>query len=139
VQLWATDGRLRHRFFVAANIYPIGMIWYGEFWIEKCTGYNPSVNFRVVILTFQHISRKDFNLSRALIASREAPRCRHIESSRHSEVKKSFEDLDQWLRRKLCCIIWRQWKRPATRAKKLVQRGLSEEQARRSAGNGRGP
>mgnify|MGYP001306855566 CR=1 FL=1 len=35
--------------------------------------------------------------------------------------------------------IWRQWKRPATRVRKLMQRALSEERARKSAGNGRGP
>nr|NIV45675.1 group II intron reverse transcriptase/maturase [Gammaproteobacteria bacterium] len=34
---------------------------------------------------------------------------------RLSEVKGSFEVLDQWLRRKLRCIQWRQWKRPRTR------------------------
>lgn len=56
-----------------------------------------------------------------------------------SEVKKPFEELDSWFRRKLRCIIWRQWKRPFTRVKKLMQRGLSEERAWKSARNGRGP
>jgi RNA-directed DNA polymerase len=58
---------------------------------------------------------------------------------RLSEVKGSFEVLDQWLRRKLRCIQWRQWKRPRTRYKKLIALGLDPERARRSAGNGRGP
>lgn len=56
-----------------------------------------------------------------------------------SEVKGIFEELDGWIRRRLRCVIWRQWKRPRTRAKKLMKRGLSEERARRSAYNGRGP
>lgn len=56
-----------------------------------------------------------------------------------SEVKKPFEELDGWIRRKLRCILWRQWKRPFTRAKKLMQRGLSKERAWKSAQNGRGP
>jgi group II intron reverse transcriptase/maturase len=56
-----------------------------------------------------------------------------------SEVKKPFEELDGWIRRKLRCILWRQWKRPYTRAKKLMQRGLLEERAWRSALNKRGP
>jgi RNA-directed DNA polymerase len=56
-----------------------------------------------------------------------------------SEVKKPFEELDGWIRRKLRCILWRQWKRPFTRAKKLMQRGLSEARAWRSALNKRGP
>jgi RNA-directed DNA polymerase len=58
---------------------------------------------------------------------------------RLSEVKGSFEVLDQWLRRKLRCIQWRQWKRGRTRRKRLVALGLDPERARRSAGNGRGP
>lgn len=58
---------------------------------------------------------------------------------RLAEVKGVFEDLDGWLRRKLRCILWRQWKRPYTRAKRLMQRGLSETRAWRSATNGRGP
>ncbi len=52
-----------------------------------------------------------------------------------SEVKKPFEELDGWIRRKLRCILWRQWKRPFTRAKKLMQCGLSESRAWRSALN----
>lgn len=55
------------------------------------------------------------------------------------EVKASFEELDQWLRRKLRCILWRQWKKPKTRLKKLVARGLDKARAAKSAYNGRGP
>lgn len=58
---------------------------------------------------------------------------------RYSEVKGIFEELDGWLRRKLRRILWKQWKRPKTRAKKLMRRGLSEATAWRSATNGRGP
>jgi RNA-directed DNA polymerase len=58
---------------------------------------------------------------------------------RLSEVKASFEALDRWLRRRLRCILWRQWKRPRTRAQKLIRLGLAPERARTSAGNGRGP
>ena len=58
---------------------------------------------------------------------------------RLSEVKASFEMLDQWLRRKLRCILWRQWKKPKTRINKLSKRGIERERARISAGNGRGP
>ena len=36
-------------------------------------------------------------------------------------------------------IIWRQWKRPWTRRKKLMKEGLSEDRAVRSAFNKRGP
>jgi RNA-directed DNA polymerase len=58
---------------------------------------------------------------------------------RLSEVKASFEVLDQWLRRKLRCILWRQWKRPRTRAKELAKRGIEQVRAYPSAYNGRGP
>jgi len=57
---------------------------------------------------------------------------------RLAEVKKVFEDLDGWLRRRLRCILWRQWKRGRTRYKKLLGRGLYPERARASAFNGRG-
>ena len=58
---------------------------------------------------------------------------------RHSEVKGIFEELDGWLRRKLRCILWKQWKRTGTRAKNLMRRGIPEATAWRSATNGRGP
>ncbi len=58
---------------------------------------------------------------------------------RLSEVKGVFEELDGWIRRKLRCILWRQWKRPKTRAKNLMKYGIGEERAWRSATNGRGP
>ena len=58
---------------------------------------------------------------------------------RLAEVKGLFDELDGWLRRKLRCIIWRQWKRSCTRAKNLMKLGLPEPTAWRSATNGRGP
>ncbi len=58
---------------------------------------------------------------------------------RMSEVKASFEALDAWIRRKLRDILWRQWKRPWTRRKELMRRGLDETRASISAFNGRGP
>ena len=58
---------------------------------------------------------------------------------RLAEVKGTFEDLDGWVRRKLRCVLWRQWKRPRTRAKQMMQRGLAADRAWRSAYNGRGP
>jgi RNA-directed DNA polymerase len=58
---------------------------------------------------------------------------------RLAEVKGVFEALDGWIRRKLRCILWRQWKRSVTRAKNLMRRGLDEVRAWTSATNGRGP
>lgn len=53
--------------------------------------------------------------------------------------KRPLEQLDGWLRRKLRGIVWRQWKRPTTRARALMKLGLPEERACKSASNGRGP
>ncbi len=58
---------------------------------------------------------------------------------RMADVKASFADVDKWLRRKLRCIMWRQWKRPRTRVRELRRRGLELARARASAFNGRGP
>lgn len=58
---------------------------------------------------------------------------------RLADVKASFEDVDKWLRRKLRCIVWRQWKRPRTRIRELRRHGLDLARARASAFNGRGP
>jgi RNA-directed DNA polymerase len=56
-----------------------------------------------------------------------------------AEVKAAFEQLDFWLRRRLRCILWRQWKRGRTRMKKLIHLGIDRQRARKSAFNGRGP
>ncbi|HET6569045.1 MAG TPA: group II intron reverse transcriptase/maturase [Rhodothermales bacterium] len=58
---------------------------------------------------------------------------------RLAEVKNVFDELDGWMRRKLRCILWRQWKRTYTRARNLMKRGLAEARAWKSATNGRGP
>lgn len=58
---------------------------------------------------------------------------------RKSEVRATLEQLDQWIRRKLRAILWRQWKRPWTRATALARRGLPWQRAWLSATNGRGP
>jgi len=56
-----------------------------------------------------------------------------------TETKRALEERDGWIRHKLRCILWRQWKRPYARARSLMQRGLTEERAWRSACNQRGP
>ena len=58
---------------------------------------------------------------------------------RLAEVKTYAEELDEWLRRRLRLILWRQWKRNWTRMQNLRKRGLAEERAAVSACNGRGP
>ncbi|WP_332816211.1 hypothetical protein [Ramlibacter sp.] len=48
-------------------------------------------------------------------------------------MKDVWQELDGWIRRKLRGRIWRQCKRPYTRAKLLMKRGLTRERAWRSA------
>jgi hypothetical protein len=55
------------------------------------------------------------------------------------DVKIFAEELDGWIRRRLRLILWRQWKRPWTRRKRMIAAGLSEERAVMSAFNCRGP
>ncbi len=57
---------------------------------------------------------------------------------RLSDVKATWESLDQWLRRRLRAILWKQWKTWRTRLRELVRLGLSRERAAASACNGRG-
>ena len=58
---------------------------------------------------------------------------------RLADVKGVFERLDEWIRRRLRVLLWRQWKRPRTRFNELRKRGLDEAKAARSAYNGYGP
>lgn len=55
------------------------------------------------------------------------------------QTRNVFEELDQWIRRKLRCIEWRKWKRGRTRRQRLIALGLDGNVARASAFNGHGP
>ena len=48
-------------------------------------------------------------------------------------------DLDSWIRRKLRCFMWKQWKRGRTRYKELRKRGVNEALAAQTAGSPHGP
>jgi len=50
-----------------------------------------------------------------------------------------LETLDGWVRRRLRCLLWRQWKQPRTRKRRLQALGLDIHAARGCAGCGRGP
>ena len=56
-----------------------------------------------------------------------------------SKVKQPFIELDEWIRHRLRAIIWRHWRRPPTRYRKLLLRGLCHERAHKAAYNGYGP
>ena len=120
-------------------------------WTRKFLGYSftPHKQARVKIAGTSLQRLKDKvrlivagNASRNLVATIEElnPVLRGWTSYfRLTEVKGVLQELDGWIRRKLRCLLWRQWKRPATRSKRLQSRGLDEQRAWKSACNGRGP
>ena len=90
--------------------------------------------------TIRSVCRRGRGRSMRTVIAELTPKLRGwVNYFRLAEVKGIFEELDQWVRRKLRCILWKQWKRPRTRLKKLRQRGLEQERARKSAYNGHGP
>jgi RNA-directed DNA polymerase len=56
-----------------------------------------------------------------------------------AEARSIFENLDGWIRRKIRDVLWRQWKKPRTRYKRLIALGLKEGTARKTAYGGKGP
>jgi RNA-directed DNA polymerase len=48
-------------------------------------------------------------------------------------------DLDSWIRRRLRCVVWKQWNRGRTRFKELRKRGVNAVLAAQTAGNPHGP
>lgn len=52
---------------------------------------------------------------------------------------KLFARLDGWIRRRIRCCYWKQWRRPKTRRRKLIQLGVPRRQAIRHARSRKGP
>jgi RNA-directed DNA polymerase len=50
-----------------------------------------------------------------------------------------LQNLEQWLRRRLRSVVWKQWKRGRTRFKELRKRGVSKDLAAQTAGSSHGP
>ena len=55
------------------------------------------------------------------------------------EARDIFGSLDGWIRRKIRDILWRQWKKPRTRRKRLISLGLKEKTAKTMAYSSKGP
>ncbi|WP_271671019.1 group II intron maturase-specific domain-containing protein [Bradyrhizobium sp. CCBAU 51627] len=47
--------------------------------------------------------------------------------------------LDEWIRRRLRAIAWKQWKRGRTRYRELRRRGVGRDLAAQTAGSPHGP
>ena len=52
---------------------------------------------------------------------------------RLADTPTPFEDLDEWLRRRLRQVRWKEWKRPRTRRRNLRALGINQTAARRWA------
>jgi RNA-directed DNA polymerase len=50
-----------------------------------------------------------------------------------------LDTLDRWLRRRLRCMIWVQWRRGRVRFDRLYELGVSREKAQKTAGSALGP
>jgi RNA-directed DNA polymerase len=55
------------------------------------------------------------------------------------ETPSVLRDLDSWLRRRLRCVVWKQWKRGRIRFAELRKRGVSRDLAAQTAGSAHGP
>jgi RNA-directed DNA polymerase len=121
-------------------------------WQRKFLGYSFSWHFKTRIrVAKQSIERFKGNLKALFRKGRGRNLVRFIQKDLNPVLRgwssyfrlTSFlgfaEELDQWLRRRLRGIVWRQWKRPWKRFQMLMKYGLSEERAARSAFNQRGP
>lgn len=120
-------------------------------WKRKFLGYTVLPGKRVRLrIAPQSVQRLKENLKQLFrmgrgwsvkkLIARLTPKLRGwINYFRLAEVKQTLEELDQWVRRRLRCVLWRQWKRPFARARNLMKQGLPEERAWKSATNGRGP
>jgi RNA-directed DNA polymerase len=50
-----------------------------------------------------------------------------------------LRDLDSWIRRRLRCVVWKQWKRGRKRFAELRRRGINRDLAATAAGSTHGP
>ena len=55
------------------------------------------------------------------------------------ETPSVLRELDQWIRRRLRAVVWKQWKRGRTRFARLRRRGVGRDLAAQTAGSPHGP
>ena len=57
----------------------------------------------------------------------------------YCETPSVLGDLDSWVRRRLRCVVWKQWKRGRTRFAELRKRDVNRNLAAKTAGSAHGP
>lgn len=45
------------------------------------------------------------------------------------DTPSTFQELDKWIRRRLTMCLWKQWKKPKTKVKRLISLGVPKEKA----------
>ncbi len=55
------------------------------------------------------------------------------------QTPSTLRDLDSWIRRRLRCVVWKQWKRGGTRFTELGRHGVGKDLAAQTAGSPHGP
>jgi len=108
-------------------------------WHRKFLGYSFSWHFKTRIrVAKQSIERFKGKLKALLRKGRGRNIVRFIQKDlnpvlrgwsnyfRLTEFRGFADELDQWLRHRLRCILWRQWNRPWKRFQMLMKHGLSD-------------
>lgn len=57
----------------------------------------------------------------------------------YCETPMVLRDFDSWMRRRLRCVVWKQWKRGPRRFAELSSRAVGKDLAAPSAGSAHGP
>jgi len=55
------------------------------------------------------------------------------------QTPSTLRSLESWVRRRLRCVVWKQWKRGKVRFVELCKRGVSRDLAAKTAGSAHGP
>ena len=56
-----------------------------------------------------------------------------------TETRSVLRNLDSWIRRRLRCVLWKQWKTYRRRKRELIKWGVKEALAVATALSGKGP
>ena len=57
----------------------------------------------------------------------------------YCETPSVLRDLDSWVRRRLRCVVWKQWKVYRRRKRELIKLGISDQLAHTTAWSAKGP
>jgi RNA-directed DNA polymerase len=120
-------------------------------WERKFLGYTVTRHgkkLRVAPKSIERLRAKLLPILRRTMRGRSLPRALRelaplirgwVAYYRLAEIKSDLEALDKWVRRRIRCAIWRQWKKPRTRLRELLKSPLDPVAAARTAYSGRGP